>query len=186
MGKKGDNGARERASAFLLKPTAFMKLFSTFAQRYADRPGGYTRIHKFGNRRGDNAPHAILELVDNPRDLRWEMTSRAVGRELLKNELRKGPPELLLNEGGNIALDVLQSERSMNLKEKGVLRSKTRWNMQKVLRFRGKEALSELGKKAADYAVCSEISLKLRLHLLEFIRMNYWLLLWLSNPFMRI
>ncbi|KAF8912742.1 ribosomal protein L17 [Gymnopilus junonius] len=152
MGKKGDNGARERASAFLLKPTVLPKLFSTFAQRYADRPGGYTRIHKFGNRKGDNAPHAILELVDNPRDLRWEMTSRAVGREIVKNNLRKDSFENILNEGGSGALQVLQSERSMDVDEKGILRSKTRWNVQKVLRYRGEEALTELSHKAADYA----------------------------------
>ena len=51
MGKKGDNGSYNRAS-FLLKPLALTKLCQTFAKRYADRPGGYTRIQKFGNRPG--------------------------------------------------------------------------------------------------------------------------------------
>ncbi|PPQ88653.1 hypothetical protein CVT25_010229 [Psilocybe cyanescens] len=152
MGKKGDNGARERASAFLLKPTALSKLFSTFAQRYAERPGGYTRIHKFGNRQGDNAPHAILELVDNPRDLRWEMTSRAIGWELLKDKLRTARPEQILNDGGDKALQVLRLERKMDVKEKGVLRSKTRWNVQKILRYRGADAITALSKKASTYA----------------------------------
>ncbi|KDR85077.1 hypothetical protein GALMADRAFT_233685 [Galerina marginata CBS 339.88] len=152
MGKKGDNGAHERASAFLLKPTALTKLFSTFAKRYAERPGGYTRIHKFGNRQGDNAPHAVLELVDNPRDLRWEMTSRAVGWEVLRDRLRTKRPELLLDNGADRAVDVLKAERSMDLEEKGVLRSKTRWNVQKVLRYRGQNAVNELGKMAANYA----------------------------------
>ncbi len=99
MGKKGDNSAHTRASAFLLKPDTITKLFSTFAKRYADRPGGYTRIHKFGNRQGDNAPHAILELVDNPRDLRWEMTSRAIGWELLRDKLRSQRPEAIIHAG---------------------------------------------------------------------------------------
>ena len=164
MGKKGDNGARERASAFLLKPTALTKLFSTFAERYANRPGGYTRIHKFGNRPGDNAPHAILELVDNPRDLRWEMTSRAVGWELIKSRLRKDSPEALLTAGGKTALNVLQSERNMDVQEKGVLRSKTRWNVQKVLRYRGKDAVNELSRKAENYVVCSCLCLGFRFH----------------------
>jgi len=39
------------------------KLFIELAQRYKDRPGGYTRIVKVGNRRGDNAPISIIELV---------------------------------------------------------------------------------------------------------------------------
>jgi len=42
------------------------KLFSELGPRYQDRPGGYTRILKCGNRPGDNAPMAIIELVDRP------------------------------------------------------------------------------------------------------------------------
>jgi large subunit ribosomal protein L17 len=153
MGKKGDNGSHSRASAFLLKPTALTKLFSTFAQRYADRPGGYTRIHKFGNRQGDNAPHAILELVDNPRDLRWEMTSRAAGWELLRDKLKHQRPEGIINAGAEKAVEILRAERGRAHGEKGILRPKTRWNLQKVLRYRNKDAVTDLGKKAAEYAV---------------------------------
>ena len=42
------------------------KLFLDLAKRYADRPGGYTRIIKLGRRRGDNAPMAIVELLSGP------------------------------------------------------------------------------------------------------------------------
>jgi len=152
MGKKGDNGAHSRASAFLLKPTALTKLFSTFAQRYADRPGGYTRIHKFGNRQGDNAPHAILELVDNPRDLRWEMTSRAAGWELLRDKLKHQRPEGIMTAGAEKTVEILRSERGIMHGEKGILRPKTRWNLQKVLRYRNEDAVVDLAKKSAEYA----------------------------------
>ncbi|KAF8974003.1 ribosomal protein L17 [Flammula alnicola] len=152
LGKKGDHGSHSRASAFLLKPTALSKLFSTFAERYASRPGGYTRIHKFGNRQGDNAPHAIVELVDNPRDLRWEMTSRAVGWEILREKLKKQRPEAIMNAGVEQTVDVVRAERNMDYGEKGVLRPITRWNLQKVLRYRDQDAVHAISKKAAGYA----------------------------------
>lgn len=155
MGKKGDNSAHTRASAFLLKPDTITKLFSTFATRYANRPGGYTRIHKFGNRQGDNAPHAILELVDNPRDLRWEMTSRAVGWEILRDKLRSQRPEAIINAGVEKTLDLVKAERNLDYGEKGVLRPKTRWNVQKILRYRSNDAAKVLSQKATEYAVSS-------------------------------
>lgn len=47
---------------------ALKRLFSELGQRYAERPGGYTRIIRLGRRDGDNAELAIIELVDNPRE----------------------------------------------------------------------------------------------------------------------
>ncbi|KAH9978890.1 hypothetical protein BGW80DRAFT_1281610, partial [Lactifluus volemus] len=47
----------------------------------------YTRIHKFGHRPGDNAPHAVLELVDGPRDIKFEMAARATGWDVLSSRL---------------------------------------------------------------------------------------------------
>ena len=47
---------------------ALKRLFDELGQRYAERPGGYTRIIRLGRRDGDNAELAIIELVDNPRE----------------------------------------------------------------------------------------------------------------------
>jgi large subunit ribosomal protein L17 len=47
-------------------------MFSTLAERYAERPGGYTRVLKAGFRHGDSAPMAIIELVDRDEDAKGQ------------------------------------------------------------------------------------------------------------------
>ncbi len=64
LGKRGTLHARRQAFAALRDETMTAKLFGPLAQRYASRPGGYTRVLKAGFRYGDQAPMAIIELVD--------------------------------------------------------------------------------------------------------------------------
>ncbi|TNY19732.1 RNA recognition motif-type RNA-binding protein [Rhodotorula diobovata] len=90
-GKLGGKSNWDRANAFLLNPKDTLRpLFTTLAQRYASRPGGYTRIQRAGYRVGDNAPIAVLELVDSASDLRFERAARTVGREMALRA-REGP-----------------------------------------------------------------------------------------------
>ncbi|HEY9163273.1 MAG TPA: 50S ribosomal protein L17, partial [Magnetovibrio sp.] len=64
LGKRGDLHARRQAFAYLRDEAAVAKLFSILAERYKERPGGYTRVLKAGFRYGDAAPMAFIELVD--------------------------------------------------------------------------------------------------------------------------
>ncbi|KAK8858749.1 ribosomal protein L17 [Kwoniella newhampshirensis] len=115
-------------------PTSLLpKVFKTLSKRYAARPGGYTRIHKFGRRQGDNAPHAIVCLVDGPRDLKFELLARTVGKESLEVLERKGSLEGI-------------SEGWEGLGEK------TRQEVERTLRFRSAEEQAVFKAKAREYA----------------------------------
>ena len=76
LGKRGDLHARRLAMAELRSNDVVHRLFSEVAPRFAERPGGYTRVVKLGPRQGDAAQMALLELVDS-RPGRRRLASRS-------------------------------------------------------------------------------------------------------------
>lgn len=64
LGKNGGFDARRRLLAFINDKKVVDKVFGDLAQRYAERPGGYTRITRLGRRLGDRASMVQLELVE--------------------------------------------------------------------------------------------------------------------------
>jgi large subunit ribosomal protein L17 len=64
--KRGDLHARRRVLTVVRDKGVVHRLFTEIAPDMADRQGGYTRITKIGNRKGDNAPMAVIELVREP------------------------------------------------------------------------------------------------------------------------
>jgi large subunit ribosomal protein L17 len=64
LGKRGDLHARRQAYAVIMDEKVVDKLFTTIADRYEKRQGGYCRVLKAGFRYGDMAPMAVIELMD--------------------------------------------------------------------------------------------------------------------------
>jgi large subunit ribosomal protein L17 len=63
LGKRGDLSARRRAFAFIQSRDAVHKLFEEIAPKFRDRNGGYTRVIKYGFRRGDSADLSVVEFT---------------------------------------------------------------------------------------------------------------------------
>jgi large subunit ribosomal protein L17 len=78
--RRAEDATRGRKQADMPRTAgvaALKRLFDELGKRYAERPGGYTRIIRLGRRDGDNAELAIIELVDNPREREAVDTKKA-------------------------------------------------------------------------------------------------------------
>lgn len=90
LGKRGGEPkdvlhARRQAAAFLQTPAAVKKLFETIGARFAQRPGGFTRITRLGFRKGDGAEMAMVELVGS------EIKKRVTDKDKKKKKAEPQP-----------------------------------------------------------------------------------------------
>ena len=81
LGKRGNLHARRQAFAQLRDDVIVSKLFTTIAERYKARAGGYTRVLKAGTRYGDAADMAVIELVDRDRSAKGQDSGPVQVRE---------------------------------------------------------------------------------------------------------
>jgi large subunit ribosomal protein L17 len=81
LGKRDSLHARRQAASFLMTPGATKKLFTELAPRFADRPGGYTRIIRTGWRIGDGAELAILEFIGSELKKKEKKPKKAAAEE---------------------------------------------------------------------------------------------------------
>jgi large subunit ribosomal protein L17 len=79
LGKRDSLQARRQVQSYLLKDATAKKVFDTIAPKFADRKGGYSRIIKLGNRKGDGADIAIIELLGS--ELEAKKAERAAKAE---------------------------------------------------------------------------------------------------------
>ena len=92
--KKDSLHARRLVARVVHDKDVLRKVFTTLGPRYADRPGGYTRIYKLGYRKGDSAEMALVELVDRPDRTAPRPAPAAGGKKrLLVDTERDGTPD---------------------------------------------------------------------------------------------
>ncbi|PGH19161.1 ribosomal protein L17 [Polytolypa hystricis UAMH7299] len=81
LSKKNTETSKRHAQGIFFTPHELLpKLFGPIRERYLDRPGGYTRVLRVEPKKHDQAPSAILELVDGPRDMRFSMTAKTIAK----------------------------------------------------------------------------------------------------------
>jgi large subunit ribosomal protein L17 len=89
LGKNGSVHSRRQALAYMMTPESVDRLFKIVAPRYATRPGGYSRIVRTGQRQGDAAEMAYIELLGAETELSEKAEKRMAAREKRNEELQK-------------------------------------------------------------------------------------------------
>ena len=92
LGKQGTLHARRQALGFINSKDVVAKLFEEYGPLYAERNGGYSRIFRLGNRLGDNAQLALIQLVDLDQSEKVEKEEKSETIKEVKSELEAEAP----------------------------------------------------------------------------------------------
>jgi large subunit ribosomal protein L17 len=93
LGKRDNLHARRQVQSYVLRGAIAKKIFDTIAPRFSDRNGGYSRIIKLGNRRGDGADMAIIELLGSELDVKKAERAAADSAKAAKKKEEKKEEE---------------------------------------------------------------------------------------------
>ena len=130
LGKKGTLHARRHALKLVADKDSLKKIFGPLAERYANRPGGYTRVIKLGHRLGDDAPMAFIELVDREdepsikpsgkgRKKVEETAKKAVAGEKIKKDAKKSITKATVEKSDGEKKKIAQTKKKpVDKKEK--------------------------------------------------------------------
>jgi len=115
--KSDTTHSRRIVFSYLGQKEAITELFSTVADKIADRPGGYTRIIKTGTRYGDNAETCIIELVDFNELYVKETKKKSTRRRTRKTEPKTDTPSAVVAKADTKIEDKLQAEETTIIEE---------------------------------------------------------------------